>query len=95
MRPQPECTECEKLASVSEESNKIGNFIAWMKDTLDLSICELVEQSDEWGTYEPVYLGDYGINKLLAKYFDIDLDKVDAERSELLKWLQEKYEEES
>ena len=47
MRPQPECTECEKLAAVSEESNKIGNFIAWMRDTLDLSICELVEQYEE------------------------------------------------
>lgn len=32
MRPQPACPECEKLAKVSEESNKIGDFLDWLSN---------------------------------------------------------------
>jgi hypothetical protein len=42
MSKQPECPECEKLAKISEESNKIGSW-----------------------------------EQLLAKYFEIDLDKAE------------------
>jgi len=52
----------------------------------------LVEGEFEWGSYEPVYRGTDGINRLLAKFFGIDLDKVENERRALLDWLQEKYE---
>lgn len=91
MRPQPACPECEKLAAVADDSNPIGQFIDWMRSN-DLEICELVEGEFEWGSYEPVYLGNSGINRLLAKYFDIDLDKVEQERRALLEWLQERHE---
>lgn len=91
MHPQPECPECEKLAKVSEESNKIGDFLNW------LSAYDIVLggwQGDEFVPSD-FRLSDSGINKMLAEYFEIDLDKVDNEHRELLKWLQEKYEEES
>lgn len=48
-----------------------------------------METESEWGEYVPAFTGSNGINKLLAMYFGIDLDKVEAEHMEILKWLQE------
>jgi hypothetical protein len=85
--PQPPCPECEKLAAASEESNKIGAFLEWMGDDKNLILCEW---SDEDESYLPSrYRGVSGINALLAEYYGVDLDKVEKERSALLKWLRE------
>jgi hypothetical protein len=81
MSKQPECPECEKLAKISEESNKIGDFLEELNRKY--YICEF-DESDE--VYYPVRKS---INDYLAEYYDIDLDKVEDERRALLKWLQE------
>lgn len=88
MRPQPECPECEKLAKVSEESNRIGDFLSWLsqKDVV------LAEWEIDWLIPSSYRLSDSGINKLLAEYFEIDLNKVEKERRALLEWLREQHE---
>ena len=84
--------ECEKLSKVSRESQKLGDFLEWLKgqgyylckfydrETLDASR----DQSEE-GFY-PDYIS---IIDILAKYFDIDMNKVEEERAEILKKLRE------
>lgn len=99
MRPQPECPECEKLMNVSGESNKIGQFLDYFLPSEHLVLARWVDNEDSEIPLDEMLVPAYeyqntnGINKLLAKYFKIDLDKVEDERRELLKWLQEKYEE--
>lgn len=81
-RPQPKCPECEKLVEVSEESNKIGEFLSWWNQK-GAELCYYDEGIEMW---LPV---GFSVNEQLARYFNIDLDKVEQERRELLKWLQE------
>lgn len=81
MRPQPECPECEKLSAVSKESNTIGNFLEWLHEDYVIGYWD-----EPYGGYTREYKP---IEKWLAEYFEIDLDKVEQERRELLKWLQE------
>lgn len=101
MRPQPECPECDKLLSVREDSQKLGYFLEWLYGYgIQLAVWdnnfsgvvwdEEGNEEDFHGTLVPwKYKGDSGINKLLAEYFGINLDKVEQERRELLKWLRE------
>jgi hypothetical protein len=89
MKPQPPCPECEKLAAVSEESNKIGDFLNWLFSK-DLLIAGYEHSGGRWETLVVrKYQGSNGINRLLAEYYEIDLDKVEKERRALLEWLQE------
>lgn len=85
MRPQPECSECEKLSAVAEKSNVIGEFLEWMQEHNFV-----VASWDDDGELYPCRIQ---INPFLAQYFEIDMDKVEQERMELLKWLQEAHEE--
>lgn len=87
---QPPCPECEKLVTVSEESNKIGDFLAWLSSTKEVFLAGWY--GDEFLPHDAT-LSNRGIQKLLAEYFDIDMKKVEQERSALLKWLQSQYEE--
>jgi len=80
------------MLAVSEKSNMIGAFLAWLHGEKNLAICEWFEdKEDEFygGAYDPVYSGVDGINRLLAEYYGIDLDKVEQERRALLAWLRE------
>lgn len=99
---QPECPECERLTKVSEESQKIGYFLEWLDNhgiqlaVWDNNYSGVVRDSegneeDFSGKLVPdwKHKGDSGINKLLAEYFDIDLDKIEKERRALLNWIRE------
>lgn len=99
MRPQPACPECEKLAAIADNSNPIGAFLDWLESTQQIVLCRWEDNDDEdTNDYLPHLLmptefrGSNGINKLLALYFNIDLDKVEQERRALLEWLQERHE---
>jgi len=83
--PQPPTPECDKLLSVTDESEKITNFIDWMIAKTDCRICFRDVYDD--GHYYSIGHGE--IENMLAKYFDIDLDKVEKERTTLIKWIRE------
>lgn len=85
-RPQPECPECEKLARVSEESNKIGDFLSWWNQK-GAELCYYDEGIEMW---LPV---GFDINTQLARYFNIDLDLVEKERRALLDWIRKQHEQ--
>lgn len=93
--PQPECPECEKLSAVAKKSNEIGEFLDYFLGSKNIVLAQWVENEDfDTNSYMPdillpcqEYRGQNGINKLLAEYFGIDLNKVEQERMELLEWL--------
>ena len=77
--------ELERMKAVSADSQKIGVFIDWLRSQ-DIHLCRDVQygyQSD----YVPIRETP---EKLLAAYFEIDLNKVEEERQRLFNQLNEK-----
>jgi len=72
--------ECEKIAKVKDQSQVLGEFLEW----LDLQGM-FVAEYDRLEYPQPIRLGR---EKLLAKYFKIDLDKAEKEKQSILKSLQ-------
>jgi hypothetical protein len=71
--------ECEKMAAVQVESRAISGFLGWL-DEQGIELCERAEGSFG-GNLFPILTGR---EELLARYFDIDLVKVENERRALL-----------
>jgi len=76
---EPKTPECEKMAACREDSQKLGMFIDWLRDEWVPSEakrcnCDTAEIS----------FSDIHIEKTLAQYFEIDLNKIESERRELL-----------
>jgi hypothetical protein len=70
----------DRMRAVKADSQKIGSFIDWLNER-GTPICEKVHD-DRFGD-EMVPVSD-SIEKLLARYFEIDLVKVEDERRALL-----------
>ena len=78
--------EHEKMKEVQEDSQIIGEFLEWLKSEYELCIfregidnCLACEE--EIDGYIPVSLK---IEKILADYYDIDLDKIEKEKRQML-----------
>lgn len=70
-----EYPECDKLAKVAEDSNKIGQFLDWCEEN-DIVLC----------TYTELHPSPLQTRReeLMAKYYEIDLNKVETERRAIL-----------
>ena len=70
--------EHEKLKAIKDRSQAIGEFIEWLGDN-DMAVCEFSGGNVDrwWPTGQP-------INKLLARYFEIDLDRLEDEKLAML-----------
>jgi hypothetical protein len=66
--------EHDKLAAISDESQVIGEF-------LETCGYELSEWNDDLEEFRPVR---GGTNRILAKHFGIDLDKIEEEKRAML-----------
>lgn len=77
--------ECEKMAVVKDKSQAIGEFLEWLECEKNWEICEY-GSSDR---LSPVILST---EQLLAEFFDIDLDKIEKERRQMLYELRRKNE---
>lgn len=74
----PEYPECAKLIAVSEESQIIGEFL----DSTPYVLAEYVTfEGHDRATLTPV---SSSIEDILSKYFGIDMNKVEAERRQML-----------
>ena len=88
------CPECEKMAKVAPVSQEIGRFLDWMQQEKEFLFTRYHVHSeqceDEDGSYECGFYKDaleivhVQPEKLLAEFFQIDLDKVENERRALL-----------
>lgn len=77
--------ECEKLAEVSPAPQIVGNFLDWLSNKKNLTLCEWVDNDIDEGHHHPYH---YQIEELLAEFFEIDLVKVEQERRQMLEDLQ-------
>lgn len=66
--------EHEKLSAVREQSQAIGEFL----DTSGYTLCEW---HDEGAEFYPVHAS---IERVLAAYFDINLDEIETEKRQML-----------
>lgn len=69
--------ECEKMAAVQDKSQTIGEFLDWLGTKYTLA------EYDEYDEDE-LFPVSINIQKLLAEYFEIDLDKVEEEKNDIL-----------
>lgn len=85
-RVPPRAPECAKMAAVKDKSQAIGEFIEWLHDKKGLVIAEwndsIIGRDELVGAY-------IGTEQLLAEFFDIDLEKVEQEKRQMLKELRE------
>lgn len=105
MSEYPETTELDKLGAVQEESQSIGSFIDWLEteaqfgpqegkgrkeaihaQKLNNSPVKLCLFDERYGEWRPVGLR---IEEMLARYFEIDLNKVEEERRAVLGHIRE------
>ena len=69
--------ECDKLAAVSEDSNKIGAFLDWLSEQ-GIRLAKYTEDDELLEERSK-------IEELLARYYGIDLKKVEDERQSILR----------
>jgi hypothetical protein len=103
MSEEPKCPECEKLYAVHEKSQMIGSFLDWLFSNGRV-LCEWYDFQyfDEDGDLAEEYVKDRytepegyypthdTIESLLAEYFEINMNKVNKEREELINWIRTK-----
>jgi hypothetical protein len=70
------------MLAVKGESQIIGSFIEWLGEN-GMAICHVTDDDDV--PYTPEY---GGIEKMLARYFDVDLNAAERERQAILDSLQ-------
>lgn len=83
--------QSEKLLEVKDQSQLIGEFLSWLNSE-GYEIAEWDENDDELTSeYMPeiLYPVSLSIEKLLAKYFDIDLFELENERRQMIEELQQ------
>lgn len=71
--------EHDKMHAISAQSQAIGEFTDWMVDEYKAQFCAW---NDEFREYQPVYVS---IKDLLAKFFDIDVVKLEDEKTAMLR----------
>lgn len=79
----PETPECERMRKVMPQSQRLGEFLDWLNEQgIHLATYE------RWEGYRDEMLTPYSSSyeQLLARYFEIDLAKVETEKRALLEW---------
>lgn len=77
MESEVKTPELEKIQTNRQESQSIGSFLDWLQNEQEVLLCRC-------GRIDELYPIDEGIEKLLAEYFGIDLNKAELERQALL-----------
>lgn len=85
--PDREYPEHVKVRAVQSESRLLGRFLEWLNEN-EYSICEAYKnpRSFREGEYVPLVMP---IETMLAKYFEIDLTKLEQEKQLMLDRIRE------
>lgn len=75
--------ELDKMSAIHEKSNATGDFLDWLQNSREprIYLCELDQDAEQF--YPP----NLSIEKLLAEYYKIDLNKVEEERRQMLDYI--------
>jgi len=81
--------ECEKMSKVKKQSQLVGEFLDWLVNEREIVLSEYHEGE---GRHDDDVLMPISVRteELLAEFFEIDLNKVEQERRQMLKELREK-----
>jgi len=74
--PYPEHT---RLHAIKDDSQKIGAFLDWLEAQEEA--IRLCRWNDQRAEYERIY---EGVETILSRYFEIDLNKIETERRAML-----------
>ena len=77
----PKYPECEKFYKIKDMSLMIGDFLAWLGSEKHVHLAHCEERRG-YLSYYP-----YSTESLLAEFFNIDLDKLEKEKQEMLREL--------
>jgi len=87
MKDLPKTPALDKMASVRNESQKIGEFLEYLGQRRII----LCEETDPPLSYDAPYMPvNQDTEQLLADFFEIDLKACEEERRAILKAIQEK-----
>lgn len=78
---RPVTPEHDKLGQVREQSQACGEFLEWLGDAKKLVLCFYDDESEQYQPSHP------GVTRLLAEFFSIDQDKLEAEKRAMLDYL--------
>ncbi len=81
--------EHEKMKEISDQSQAIGAFLEWLQgergaSLLVLDDCPSGSLAETWGDRRSDYRPAPHTEKLLAEYFEIDLNKIENEKRAML-----------
>lgn len=85
---EPKYPELDKMLAVRDKSRLLSEFLDWLASE-GIALCELNTER-RGGEFERI---QEGYEKLLARFFEIDLDKIEEERRALLDSLRQKAEQ--
>ena len=86
-------TELEKVAAIKAESQAIGEFLDWLRTETEYQVCTMHHHDEACYAGEmrvcscfegQMLLAPLDIEALLARFFEVDLAKVEQERAALL-----------
>lgn len=87
-------TECERMVAVKDKSQAIGQFLEWLQEEKGVHLAEYHRHTRACLDHEAHLVcglledhsvrWSYSIERLLAEYFNIDLDKVEQEKQAML-----------
>ena len=80
--------EHKKMQAVRSESETLSSFVDWLSER-GIALCKwqaAIRHSDAWGDFSPegYYRVREGPNELFASFFEIDLEKVEEEKLEMI-----------
>lgn len=75
--------EHEKMQVVRAKSQAIGEFLVWLRHEKGVHLATYIEGRDYLRSFR------YDTNDILAEFFDIDRDKIEAEKKEMLATIRE------
>jgi hypothetical protein len=80
---EPGYPECDKLHMVKYDSQVIGEFLDWLQHERKptLLLCDCLNKHSMYSTFQPSAIT---VEKLLAEYFGINLDRLEAEKLAIL-----------
>lgn len=82
-----EYPEHDKMSAVQKQSQVCGEFLDWLQDEKELHLAKYVRPEGYIDNYLAV--AHARREELLAEFFEIDLDKIEAERRQMLAALRE------
>jgi hypothetical protein len=85
-----EYPEHDKLSAIKDKSQAIYEFLSWVDEKHGVMLAD-----DGHGQMYPVYYGvdNATVKEWLAEFFEIDLDKIEAEKNFMIDQLNTPYEE--